>query len=172
LVLGYFGTPAWPWFQSFLNGEHAPLDFAGFHEPGLLPVMIASSIIAILGLFLGWALYGRKPLGDDDPLQQSQPGLFSLLHNAFHVDAFYSATVVRLTTLLASVSNFVDRFVFNGIVQLVSWTVLALAHFDRLFDTVVVNPGFDAGTGAVSFGGRVLARFQTGRAQTYLRFIG
>jgi NADH-quinone oxidoreductase subunit L len=172
LVLGYFGTPAWPWFQAFLNGEHASFSFEGFHEPGLLTVMFASSVIALTGLFLGWLLYGRKPLGDADPLEQAQPGLFAFVHNAFHVDAFYSATIVRLNTLLSRVSDLFDRYVFNGIVQLVSWTVLGIAHFDRLFDAAIVNPSFDAGTGVVSLSGRMLALFQTGRAQTYLRFIG
>lgn len=56
IVLGFVGTPAWPWFQEFLGRHH---DQA---ENGVLPVMILSSVIVFVGLGLGWWLYGRKPI--------------------------------------------------------------------------------------------------------------
>ena len=35
MLLGFLGTPAWPWFQSFLDGTHADFDgFTRFLEPG------------------------------------------------------------------------------------------------------------------------------------------
>src|SRR5580698_7199940 len=45
VLLGFVGTPAWPWFQSFLAGESTGLDFARFGEAGLLPLMVVSSLI-------------------------------------------------------------------------------------------------------------------------------
>src|SRR6202041_1259687 len=42
ILLGVIGTPAWPWFDSFLNGETATLNFAGFLASGILPVMFFS----------------------------------------------------------------------------------------------------------------------------------
>jgi NADH-quinone oxidoreductase subunit L len=53
ILLGFFGTPAWPWFQSFLEGTQPALSSAGFSEPGLMPVMLSSSLIVFLGLGLG-----------------------------------------------------------------------------------------------------------------------
>ncbi|MEO6965628.1 MAG: NADH-quinone oxidoreductase subunit L, partial [Acidobacteriaceae bacterium] len=58
--LGLIGTPAWPWFQSLLNGTRTSLHFAAFLEPGLLTVMITSSLIVFLSLGLGWWFYGRR----------------------------------------------------------------------------------------------------------------
>ena len=45
VLLGFVGTPAWPWFQSFLEGTRPAFSFAGFSEPGIVPVMISSSLI-------------------------------------------------------------------------------------------------------------------------------
>src|ERR1035441_9356694 len=60
IVLGFIGTPAWPWFRAFLDGHAAPFEWAGFGEPGLGLLMVSSSIVVLLGLALGWALYGSK----------------------------------------------------------------------------------------------------------------
>ena len=62
LLLGLVGTPAWPWFHSFLSGTPVAVRLSGFSEPGLLPVMVSSSIVVFLGLGLGWYFYGRKPI--------------------------------------------------------------------------------------------------------------
>ena len=34
IFLGFVGTPAWPWFQSFLEGNHTTFSLAAFSEPG------------------------------------------------------------------------------------------------------------------------------------------
>ena len=62
LLLGFFGTPAWPWFQSFLDDSPLAVHFGAFCEGGILPVMLISSLIVFLGLGLGWYFYGRKPI--------------------------------------------------------------------------------------------------------------
>ena len=172
ITLGFLGTPAWPWFQSFLNG--AP-SVTAEHDPGLAAVMVTSSILALLGIALGWLLYGRRPVTTCDAidvLDRAQPQTFRFLHNAYYIDALYAATFIRLTRWLAHLSDFFDRFVFNGVVQLVSFAVLALAWLDSFFDNYIVNFGFDTGWRSISLGGRALAALQNGRAQAYLRYIG
>jgi NADH-quinone oxidoreductase subunit L len=172
ILLGLIGTPAWPWFQSFLEG-HAVEPTT--HEPGLLAVMLTSSVIALLGIFLGYLIYGRHPAtraDAADPLGHRTPRTFRLLHNAWYIDGLYAATVVRLTRWLASLSDFFDRFLFNGVVQAVSFGVLAIAWLDSFFDNYIVNFGFDTGWRSISLSGRALAALQGGRVQAYLRYIG
>ena len=175
ILLGFVGTPAWPWFQSFLDGTSAPFSFAAFSEPGLLPVMISSSLIVFLGLGLGWYFYGRQPITSaeaPDALGSLQPGIFNILGHAYYVDAIYGATLIRLNTWWSRVCDWFDRFIWNGAVQTVSYLVLGVAWTDNFFDKYVVNTSFDGGCHTVSFGGRVLARLQGGRIQSYLRMIG
>jgi NADH-quinone oxidoreductase subunit L len=175
ILLGLIGTPAWPWFDSFLTGQTAALNVAGFFENGILPVMLFSSIIVFLGLGLGWWFYGRKPIANadaQDALERLQPTIFRLLQHKFYVDEFYQATFIRWNVWLSHISNWFDRWIWNGAVWTVSHLVLGLSWFARSADAHVVNPGFDGGCHTVTTGGRLLARLQSGRTQNYLRIVG
>jgi NADH-quinone oxidoreductase subunit L len=137
--------------------------------------MISSSLLVFLGLGLGWYFYGRKPIQSaeaPDALGELQPGIFTVLGNAYYIDALYAATLIRLNTFFSHVCDWFDRFIWNGAVQTVSSLVLGLAWFDNFFDGGVVNGAFDGGCESVSRGGQVLALLQAGRVQTYLRIIG
>jgi NADH-quinone oxidoreductase subunit L len=175
ILLGVIGTPAWPWFDSFLNGQSPTLRVAGFFESGILPVMLSSSIIVIAGLGLGWWFYGRKPIVSaeaPDALERLQPQIFNLLRNKFYVDEFYEVSFIRCNAWLSRISDWLDRWVWNGAVWSVSHLVLGLSWLARSMDTYVVNPGFDEGCHSVTAGGKLLARLQNGRTQNYLRLVG
>jgi NADH-quinone oxidoreductase subunit L len=175
ILLGVIGTPAWPWFDSFLNGKPATLHAAGFFENGILPVMLTSSIIVFLGLGLGWWFYGRKPIpGAEEPdvLERLQPQIFHLLRRKFYVDEFYQATFIRCNTWLSRVSAWLDRWIWHGAVWAVSHLVLGFSWVARSADTHVVNPCFDQSCHKITAGGRLLARLQNGSTQNYLRLVG
>jgi NADH-quinone oxidoreductase subunit L len=137
--------------------------------------MLSSSLLVFLGLGLGWWFYGRKPIataGSPDAVGQHAPPVFSLLSNAYFIDALYGATLIRINTFWSHVCDWFDRFIWNGAVQTVSYLVLGVAWTDNFVDTYVVNTTFDGGCHTVSFGGRLLALLQGGRVQGYLRMIG
>jgi NADH-quinone oxidoreductase subunit L len=173
VLLGFLGTPAWPWFQSYLGGEPARLDPAALRAA--LPTMLLSTLIVAAGFGLGWWLYGRRPLSSadqPDTLERLQPGLFALLRGRFFVDEFYDATVVRANALLAKASDLLDRWVWGGLVRAFSWLAAVLAWLSRLIDEYVVNTGFDAGCRRLWNGGRFFSVFQNGQVQRYLCVIG
>jgi NADH-quinone oxidoreductase subunit L len=175
MLLGLIGTPAWPWFQSFLDGQQATLSFAAFSSVGVLPVMLTSSLLVFLGLGLGWWFYGRNSMEsaeDTDELGKLQPSIFAVLGHSFYVDALYDATILRLNAWGARVCGWLDRWVWNGAVQTVSYLVLVVAWLDNFFDASVVNSGFDEGCEGVSSGGRILSLLQGGQVQSYMRVIG
>jgi len=174
IFLGFVGTPAWPWFQNFINGIGVAFAWSGFSEPGLLSTMLISTLIVFAGLLLGWWFYGRKPIvrvTDPDALETLAPPLFRALGNRLYVDEIYSVTVIALSRFLAVFASWLDRFVFGGLVRLVSWTVTGVSWLDAGVDRFVVNGGFDEGCREVSRGGRLLSRLQNGRVQTYLSVI-
>jgi NADH-quinone oxidoreductase subunit L len=175
VLLGFVGTPAWPWFQGFIEGRAVGFSFSGFGEAGVLPLMAVSTAIVLAGLGLGWWFYGRRRIASAeavDMLERIEPHVFGVLGNAYFIDALYGATLVRANGWWARVCDWFDRFVWNGAVQIVSYFVLAIAWLDNFFDTYVVNAGFDEGCKEVSRGGSLLARLQGGRVQAYLRMIG
>ena len=174
LLLGFFGTPAWPWFQSFLDGTPLAVNFGAFSEGGMLPVMLSSSVIVLLGLGLGWWFYGRKPIESaeaPDNVGKLSPATFTVLGHAFYFDALYGATFIRLNTLLSKLSDWLDRWVWNGAVKTITSLVFGFAHLDNFLDTHVVNSGFDEGCESVSRSGQILARLQAGRVQGYLKIV-
>ncbi len=175
VLLGFIGTPAWPWLQAFVEMRHTRLDFGQLAENGLLPLMLASSLLVFAGLGLGWWIYGRRPIkhaGDADALEQLQPALFHTLKNGFYVDQLYALTILRLAWWIANVTSWLDQWVWSGILVAVSGLTKGLGWIDFSLDRWVVNKGFDEGCDGVADGGRLLARLQDGLIQHYLRLLG
>ena len=175
ILLSFVGTPAWPWFDGFLNGKPASFDFSKLTEGGTLGLMLVSAMIVFTGLGLGWWLYGkrlRKTVEEPDVLQVAQPALFRLLENKYFVDEIYEATVIRFNAWAARASDFLDRWIWGGMVLLVTWMTLGLSRLYRFTDDFVVNLGFDAGCETLREGGGEISSWHTGRVQTYLRVIG
>jgi NADH-quinone oxidoreductase subunit L len=175
VLLGFIGTPAWPWFQSFLDNKPVSLGFSALSSHGILSIMFTSAFLVFIGIGLGWWFYGRKPIESarvEDELGKLQPPAFTVLGHAFFVDALYSATILRLNAWSAGVCDWLDRWVWNGAVQTVSYLVLVVAWLDNFFDASVVNSGFDEGCEGVSRSGQILSLLQNGQVQNYMGVIG
>ncbi len=175
VLLGFLGTPAWPWFDGFLTGETTTFNFSRLTESGTLTLMVSSAVIVFTGLGLGWFLYGkrqRKTVGEKDVLEVAQPFLFKVLQNKYYVDELYEATVIRFNAFAAWLCDFADQWIFGGAVLLVKYITVGLAWLYRLTDEYFVNLGFDTGCEALREGGGGLSKLHTGRVQTYLRVIG
>ena len=175
ILLGFVGTPAWPWFDGYLTGEEFKFDFGKLTEPGTLGLMVASAAIVFTGLGLGWFLYGkrqRKTVAEKDVLESAQPFIYKVLANKYFIDEIYEATVIRFNAFAAWLCDFADQWIFGGAVLLVKYVTVGLAWLYRLTDEYFVNLGFDTGCEALREGGGGLSKLHTGRVQTYLRVIG
>jgi len=169
VLLGFIGTPAWPWFQKFLGGE------TGGFTGDVITLMIASSVIVFVGIGLGWWFYGRRPLEQSeqpDPVEVMRPDIFSLLKHKYYIDEVYERTVIAFNAWFARACDWLDFWIWNGLVQLVSYVVIGVSWVSRFCDEFVVNLGFDESCKRLTVGGRILSRLQSGRVQNYLRVIG
>ncbi len=173
IALGVLGTPAWPWFRSFLTDRPAVFELAGFNEPGLLALMATSTLVVLAGLALGWWLYANKSPKAEEPdvLQKAVPPIWRVLQNRFYVDELYGVTVIAFYAWGARVADWLDRRVWGGLVAGVTALFGLLAKFDRFFDNNWVDGTFDKGCEELSVGGGLVARMQSGRVQTYLRLL-
>jgi NADH-quinone oxidoreductase subunit L len=175
IALGFVGTPAWPWLQSFLEMRPASLDFGQLMEAGLPQLMVTSSLLVFAGLGLGWWIYGRRPIrhaADPDALERVQPAIFRALHQGLYIDQLYAQTIQRLAWFTAIASNWLERWIWGGVPWAVSAVTKGIGWIDFSLDRWVVNKGFDQGCDGVADGGRLLARLQDGRIQHYLRWVG
>jgi NADH-quinone oxidoreductase subunit L len=159
-------TPAWPWLESYINGEVAHLDLAHLFE---LTVFI-SLVLVSAGIGLGVWIYRRA--GAADPLQQNQPALFRLLENKFWIDELYQKTVLAWSATAGRVSDWLDRNVWDGLVRLVAGVSQCLAQNTANFDEGGINTGFDQGCETASNIGQMLSHWHSGQIQTYLRAAG
>jgi NADH-quinone oxidoreductase subunit L len=178
VLLGFIGTPAWPWFQDFLTGEHAAGGIEALLRGDIMFTMLTSVLVVLAGISLGWSLYGGRDLGKEtgDILERLLPpissDLFKLVQKKFFVDEFYDWSVVRANRWFARFCDGMDYWFWNGLVLLCGYMVLGISWVSRTIDEFVINLGFDGGCGGVSLSGRLLSRLQGGRVQNYLRVIG
>jgi len=193
--LGVLGTPAWPWFTSFIESKPLIVDMQAFSEPGLLPLMGFAILLVFVGLGLGWYLYARKPIeapagapvhlhleehGDEpedtpcdlkDVLESSAPVPWKWLANRLYFDELYAATVLRWYAALAFVSDWLDRRLWGGIVAGVSNSFRGLGLANKSIDSQWIDGTFDKGCEELVTGGGVLAWLQAGRTPGYLRTL-
>jgi NADH-quinone oxidoreductase subunit L len=170
VVLGFIGTPAWPWFHEYLTGHHEAVNWSE-----VLPLMLVSTIIVAAGIGLGWKVYAKaasKPSAEVDPLEVAQPSVFRVLQNKFYIDELYEATIIRLNAALSKFSDWLDRAFWGGAVKLVSYVTLGFSWINRTIDEGVINLGFDHGCDGVRDGSRFFSKLQDGQIQNYLRTIG
>jgi NADH-quinone oxidoreductase subunit L len=171
VLLGFLGTPAWPWLQANLLGE------AGVHGESLLDgagLMGLSVVLVALGLGAGWYYYGRitrTNASAPDPLAVRAPGVFAALAAKLGFDEFYAATVGRLNDLVAALANGLDRWVFGGLVNFLARLGVFTGTVNRQVDEDTLNDGFDRVSASVRGSGRRYSRAQTGEAHGYLRVM-
>ncbi|NQU10925.1 NADH-quinone oxidoreductase subunit L [bacterium] len=171
LFLGWFGTP---WFRGNLFHHFVAPDAAAPHHSS---VVLWSSIgVGLLGLFLGWAVYGRRTMAsaaEPDPLAAKLGPLFTWMNRKWYIDEVYEATILRFTAGCGRFFRLVDKLVVDGILHAIAWIVWGVSQVVRWGgDELMINGGFDAGCEGVRGSSRWLSRLQTGRVQSYLRGLG
>jgi NADH-quinone oxidoreductase subunit L len=173
MALGLIGTPAWPWFQAFLDGSAVRLDLSSIVEPVLLALMATSTITVFFGIGLAWRIYGdRSPRPTDlDALERALPMPWRWLRDRLYVDEFYNTTVIAFYNWWAHVTDWLDLHVWGGMVACVAVAFGLWARLNRFLDTNVVDGTFDKGCEEFAVSGGLLSRIQTGRVQTYLRIL-
>jgi NADH-quinone oxidoreductase subunit L len=127
----------------------------------------------IVGIGLGWMLYGNKPTsaGEPDVLERAVPLVWKALSDRLYVDELYGATVIAFYGWWGQVADWLDRRVWGGVVSAVAWMTRMGAELNRFLDANVVNGAFDKGCEEISTGGGLLSQMQNGRVQSYLRIL-
>ena len=155
-------------FQHYVAPEEASLAPSDF-------VLGLSIGVGLLGIFLGWVVYGRKTMehaSEPDPLAAMPAGLFTFLNRKWYIDELYEATIFRFTATCGMFFRLFDKLVVDGILHAIAWIAWGISQIllwggDEFF----INGGFDSGCDSVRLGGKVLAKLQSGRVQNYFRVL-
>jgi NADH-quinone oxidoreductase subunit L len=147
-------------------------------EPEILPFswmpLLIASTAGVVGLILGWWVYGRKPLaaGQPDPLEAKMGGLYVLLKNKYYIDEIYNVVFVQPAKRFAVwMGDVFDRQGIDGVLHGIANGALKLSLAFRSFDTKVVNGGADGLAASIKAAGHWLRDIQTGRVQNYLLLV-
>ncbi|NMM54349.1 NADH-quinone oxidoreductase subunit L [Paenibacillus aquistagni] len=113
LISGFVYTPFAPWLKGWLG-------VASSEAHGPVWIMIASTLIGLIGLFIGYWRYGpaRKPI------PTSRTWVYRMLERKYGVDECYQWVIVRPVHAAASVCLALDRFIISGCVRLLERAVM------------------------------------------------
>ncbi len=122
------------------EGEKTAGFAAALVEPFVHSPLAASLglLVFAIGLAAAWALYANATT---DPLPAKLGFIADLMKNKFYFDEIYELTVIRWHDFIAKVADWIDRWIVNGCVRVVS--------------------------GSTDLTGRSLRLLQTGSLQTY-----
>src|SRR5271154_985273 len=128
-------------YASQFAPDHETLSFAQqLMEPLKTPIPMLIGIgVALLGIFLAFSLYKNAT---NDPLPAKLGKLAEAMKNRFYFDEIYEATFIRAHDFIATVADWIDRWLVEG------------------FCIGAIRGGTD-------LSGRALRLMQTGNLQTY-----
>ncbi|MEY2491234.1 MAG: NADH-quinone oxidoreductase subunit [Verrucomicrobiota bacterium] len=165
ILLSLVLTPAWPWLRAYLEGEPAHVALASLFQPMLL----LSLLLVATGIGIGILIYCRP--SEKDPLEQAQPALFRFLENKMGLDDLYEHTVVAFSRTAALVSDWMDRYFWDGLVRTFAGLGQLFGIFTTNFDERAINAGVDETTAGTRGLGRLMSRWHSGQIQTYLGIV-
>src|SRR5438067_6543679 len=158
-------TPAWPWLHAYLNGEPARVDFGSLIQP----ILLLSLALVAGGIAVGWLIY--RNASEADPLAWAQPGLVRFLENKMWFDEVYEQTVIAFCRMLSRLSDWLDRYFWDGLVRLFAGLGQAFGVLSKGFDDHGINAGVDETTSGTRGFGRLISAAHSGQIQTYLGAI-
>lgn len=134
VVAGFVETPWNGWLASWLSDEEAA-------QYGSVLAILLSIAVGVLGIVMGWLMYGKGRTEGGVWLKERAPGLVQLAERKYYIDELYEAVFVRgLRGLSAGLIAF-DKYVIGGAVKLAGITANAA--------------------------GKLALRLQNGQVQTY-----
>jgi NADH-quinone oxidoreductase subunit L len=134
--------------------------------------LILSVVVAIGGLFIGWWIYGHKPLEAEqpDPLVRPLGPLYTFLKNKWWWDELYEILFVNPTKWLARtfVYEWIDRGLIDGTLHLIGRAFYRVGYYLKRFEEVVISGGVDWLKDQVLNAAQEFRAIQTGRIQEYV----
>lgn len=167
VTAGLVNTPWKPLFHHYVSFGHAPTPHFS------LTIAAAGTAAAVLGLVGALAVY-RWEWISAATLRRAFHPLYVLFSNKWYVDEILYALLVKPLFAVCRAAFAFDRWVVDGLVNLVGWLGLALSRIQGWLDRWVVDGLVNVVGYTVRAAGWLLTRLQTGLAQTnvLLAFAG
>ena len=122
-------------------------------------------------------MYGKAGAQDRDrpaeidPLEYTQPALFQFLANKMWIDELYDRTIVAFSWIAARLSDWMDRYFWDGLVRGLGALGQHFAAVTTSVDERGINAGVDDAAAGARGLGRLMSATQSGQILTYLAAI-
>ena len=166
-------TPAWPWLHEYLTGEAVHFEIGRLIQP----MLFVSLVLVSAGIGVGLWMYRKAGMQDGDrpaqidPLEYAQPALFRFLANKMWIDELYTHTVIAFSWMSARLSDWLDRYFWDGLVRGFG----AIGQLFGIFTSGVDERGINAGVDETTVGtrglGRLMSAAHSGQIQIYLGVV-
>jgi hypothetical protein len=133
------------------------------------PMLFVSLALVAAGVGLGILFY--RNVGALDPLAQSQPVLFRFLENKMWLDELYAKTVLAWSEMFSRASDWMDRYIWDGLVRAVGGAGQFLGIVSTGFDERAINAGVDESATGTRGLGRFMSAWHSGQIQTYMSVV-
>jgi len=173
ILLSVVLTPAWPWLHEYLTGEPVHFEIGRLIQPALF----VSLVLVSAGIGVGLWMYRKAGVqaGDRpaqiDPLEYAQPALFRFLANKMWIDELYYRTVIAFSWMAARLSDWLDRYFWDGLVRGFGAIGQVIAMFTTGVDERGINAGVDETTVGARGLGRLMSAAHSGQIQIYLGVV-
>jgi NADH-quinone oxidoreductase subunit L len=166
-------TPAWPWLHDYLTGEAAQFDVARLIQPMLFVslVLVGASIALGIWFYRKAGAQDRNRPAEIDPLEYAHPALFRFFANKMWIDELYARTIIAFAWASARLSDWMDRYVWDGLVRGFGAIGQLFAILTADVDKRGINVGVDETTVGARGLGRVLSSLHSGQIQIYLSMV-
>jgi hypothetical protein len=146
-----------------------------FEIAGLVqPMLFVSLALVSAGVVVGVWMYRKAGVSDRDrpaeidPLEYAQPALFRFLANKMWIDELYDRTVIAFSWMAARLSDWMDRYFWDGLVRGFGAIGQLFGIFTAGVDERGINAGVDETTAGARGLGRLMSSAHSGQIQTYL----
>ena len=170
ILLSVVLTPAWSWLHGYLTGEPVEFEIARLIQP----MLFISLALVSAGVGIGVWMYRKAGVSDRDrpagidPLEYAQPALFRFLANKMWIDELYDRTVIAFSWMAARLSDWMDRYFWDGLVRGFGAIGQLFGIFTAGVDERGINAGVDETTAGARGLGRLISGAHSGQIQTYL----
>ncbi|MFN2152242.1 MAG: NADH-quinone oxidoreductase subunit L [Anaerolineales bacterium] len=133
--------------------------------------LLASVLVASLGLLVGYLVYRNFKAGQKDPLKTLLGPVHTVLENKYYFDEIYEVIFIKPAIWISEQFSylFLDRKIIDGFLHLVARVTYSIGGFFRNYIDVPIINGFGdfLGEGSKKLG-KNMRVVQTGRVQQYM----
>ncbi|MEA1902247.1 MAG: NADH-quinone oxidoreductase subunit L [Actinomycetota bacterium] len=178
ILFGLLNIPgvSWPVIGNFTEWLGVRVVAMGDHHAEAIDYSLAAAGLgaAVLGIALGWIIFGRDKETQADRDRFEIPVLYPLLRNKYYIDDAALGLVALTKGPLANFINWTNTYILDGFVNMVGGGVKGAGEF--VYDAIDqrgVDGIFNGLSAVADSAGGVVRKWQSGRVQQYAAaFVG